>query len=117
VSSNHRRSYVALVAALREEFNDRSSLEALWIQMRQHRYDISSLGVLAQAVHDAHDPVYDVAAAVADSCTCPGTAHWADPDCVVHQGRRARGPKLPRIGPGCICDGSGRTCPRHGAVI
>jgi hypothetical protein len=20
-------------------------------------------------------------------------------------------------GPGCICDGSGRTCPRHGAVI
>jgi hypothetical protein len=21
------------------------------------------------------------------------------------------------VGPGCVCDGSGRTCPRHGAVL
>lgn len=40
-----------------------------------------------------------------------------DPACTVHQGRRARGPKPPPLGPGCICDGSGRTCPRHGAVL
>jgi hypothetical protein len=57
----------------------------------------------------------------ADSCTCPkaltGRIMAADPDCPVHHGRRARGPKPPPVGPGCICDGSGRTCPRHGAVI
>jgi transcriptional regulator with XRE-family HTH domain len=55
-----------------------------------------------------------------DSCTCPGTAvstNQPDPDCPVHHGRRARGPKPPPVGPGCICDGSERTCPRHGAVI
>ncbi|GGN40471.1 hypothetical protein FHR83_007030 [Actinoplanes campanulatus] len=50
---------------------------------------------------------------VGDSCTCSAEP---DPDCPVHQGRRARGPKPPNP-PGCICDGSGRTCPRHGAVI
>jgi len=50
----------------------------------------------------------------ADSCTC--TKAGPDPACIVHQGRRARGPKPPPVGPGCICDGSGRTCPRHGAV-
>jgi hypothetical protein len=55
-----------------------------------------------------------------DSCTCPppsGPRTMPDPLCVVHRGRRARGPKPPPLGPGCICDGSGRTCPRHGAVI
>jgi hypothetical protein len=52
----------------------------------------------------------------ADSCTCPFLS-GADPACPVHQGRRARGPKPPPLGPGCICDGSGRTCPRHGAVL
>jgi hypothetical protein len=51
----------------------------------------------------------------ADSCTC--TIVGPHPDCPVHHGRRARGPKPPPVGPGCICDGSGRTCPRHGAVI
>lgn len=51
----------------------------------------------------------------ADSCTC--TKAGPDPACVVHEGRRARGPKPPPVGEGCICDGSGRTCPRHGAVI
>jgi hypothetical protein len=51
----------------------------------------------------------------ADSCTC--TKAGPDPACPVHLGRRARGPKPPPAGPGCICDGSGRTCPRHGAVI
>ena len=50
----------------------------------------------------------------ADSCTC--TIVGPHPDCPVHHGRRARGPKPPPVGPGCICDGSGRTCPRHGAV-
>jgi hypothetical protein len=52
---------------------------------------------------------------VGDSCTC--TVAGPDPGCVVHRGRRARGHKPPPLGPGCICDGSGRTCPRHGAVI
>lgn len=52
---------------------------------------------------------------LADLCTC--TKAGPDPACVVHQGRRAKGPKPPPLGPGCICDGSGRTCPRHGAVI
>lgn len=49
-----------------------------------------------------------------DSCTC--TVAGPDPACPVHQGRRARGPKPPNP-PGCICDGSGRTCLRHGAVL
>lgn len=55
-----------------------------------------------------------------DSCTCPATVvstNQPDPDCPVHHGRRARGPKPSPVGPGCICDGSGRTCRRHGAVI
>lgn len=54
---------------------------------------------------------------VGDSCTCSLTPSGTDPGCVVHHGRRARGPKPPPLGPGCTCDGSGRTCPRHGAVI
>lgn len=53
---------------------------------------------------------------LADSCTCPFLS-GADPNCVVHQGRRAKGPKPPPLGPGCICDGSGRACPRHGEVM
>jgi hypothetical protein len=56
----------------------------------------------------------------ADSCTCaprPGVPGGMDLTCPVHQGRRGRGPKPPPVGEGCICDGSGRTCPRHGAVI
>lgn len=64
--------------------------------------------------HDEHEPQ------PADSCTCPppvGSSTAPDPACPVHQGRRARGPKPPPVGPSCICDGSGRTCPRHGAVI
>jgi len=52
----------------------------------------------------------------ADSCTCVYRPNGGpDPACIVHQGRRARGPKPPNP-PGCICDGSGRTCPRRGAV-
>lgn len=63
---------------------------------------------------------YLAAFPVADSCTCapPYRSSTApDPACPVHQGRRARGPKPPPLGPGCICDGSGRTCPRHGTVL
>lgn len=52
---------------------------------------------------------------VGDSCSC--TKAGPDPGCVVHHGRRARGPKPPPLGPGCICDGSGRACPRHGVVL
>lgn len=55
---NHRPTYVALIAALRNEFSDLQR-ESLWIQMRAHRYATSSLGVLAQAVHDAQDVAYD----------------------------------------------------------
>jgi hypothetical protein len=54
----------------------------------------------------------------ADSCTCVYRPNGgADPNCPVHQGRKARGPRPPYLGPGCICDGSGRTCPRHGVVL
>lgn len=63
-------------------------------------------------VEQAHGPALRI---VVDSCTC--TVAAPDPVCIVHQGRRARGPKPPPTGPGCICDGSGRTCPRHGAVL
>lgn len=66
MSANHRPLYVALVAALRAEFND-LQLEALWIGMREHRYNHNSLGVLAQAVHDAHDINYDTTAEEATS--------------------------------------------------
>jgi hypothetical protein len=44
-----------------------------------------------------------VAKAEDDQCGCLGgplTIEWAIP-----------------LGPACICDGSGRTCPRHGAVM
>jgi len=58
MTEQHRRTYLALVAAMRAEFQP-TSLEALWIQMRGHRYNTTSLGVLAQAVHDAHDLTYD----------------------------------------------------------
>lgn len=54
----HRPAYVALVCALRAEFEP-AALEALWIQLRQHRDNRSSLGLLAQAVHDAQDVTYD----------------------------------------------------------
>jgi hypothetical protein len=71
--------------------------------------------------HDVHKDGHtglswrDVKVSAADSCTC--TIVGPHPDCPVHHGRRARGPKPPPVGPGCICDGSGHTCPRHGAVI
>ena len=58
MSEIRRPTYVALVAALRDEFNP-MQLEALGIAMREHRYNIGSLGVLAQAIHDAHDITYD----------------------------------------------------------
>jgi hypothetical protein len=57
MTADQRPSFVALAAALRTEFND-LQLEALWIQMREHRYDLTSLGTLAQAVHNAHDIAY-----------------------------------------------------------
>lgn len=53
-----RPSYVALVAALRSEFNP-MALEALRVQLAEHRYATSSLGVLVQAVIDAGDVTYD----------------------------------------------------------
>lgn len=39
--------------------------------------------------------------------------------CPIAEARIARRRKTPPppVGPGCICDGSGRTCPRHGTVI
>lgn len=58
MAESHRPSYVALVAALRNEFNDLER-QSLWIQMREHRYSLTSLGTLAQAVHDAQDCRYD----------------------------------------------------------
>ncbi|MEU8329837.1 hypothetical protein [Micromonospora sp. NPDC048839] len=58
MTAKHRPSYVALVAALRAEFND-MALEAIWIQTREHRRNLSSLGTLAQAIDDARDVTYD----------------------------------------------------------
>lgn len=64
-------------------------------------------------IERAYGPALPIAI---DSCTgC--TSAKGDPGCPVHQGRKPRGPKPPPLGPGCICDGSGRTCPRHGAVM
>lgn len=71
--------------------------------------------------HDVHKDGHtglswrNVKTPAADSCTC--TIVGPHPDCPVHHGRRARGPKPPAVGPGCACDFSGRTCPRHGTVI
>jgi hypothetical protein len=56
--NNHQPSYVALVAALRAEFND-LSLEAIKIRLSGYRYTAGSIGVLAQAVIDACDIAYD----------------------------------------------------------
>jgi hypothetical protein len=64
-------------------------------------------------IERVHGPALPI---VVDPCTCPFLS-GADPACPVHQGRQARGPKPPPLGPGCICDGSGRTCPRHGVVL
>jgi hypothetical protein len=67
-------------------------------------------------IERAHGP----ALPIVDSCTCAPfdrTGFNPDPNCPVHQGRKARGPKPPALGAGCICDGSGRTCPRHGVVL
>lgn len=78
---DHRITYVALVAAMRNEFNDLQRA-ALWIQMREHRYATSSLSTLAQAVHDAQDIRYDadltdrIAQAIGD----PGSILPREPD-------------------------------------
>ncbi|MFI2663209.1 hypothetical protein [Micromonospora carbonacea] len=56
-------SYVALVAALRSEFNP-LALEALRIQLAEHRNSLTSLGTLTQAVFDAGDVNYDAGEAV-----------------------------------------------------
>jgi hypothetical protein len=61
MSTNHRESYRALVAALRAEFGP-TAREVLWIELRQYRYDLSSLGALAHAVHDARDDAYETGA-------------------------------------------------------
>lgn len=58
MTTPYRPSYTALVAALRTEF-DPLALESLDHQMREHRTNHSSLGVLSQAVHDANDVTYD----------------------------------------------------------
>lgn len=58
MADQHRATYRALVAALREEFQA-PALEAIWIQVRDHRYNPTSFGVLVQAVHDARDVAYD----------------------------------------------------------
>jgi len=58
MSGQHRDSYRVLVAALREEFTP-VGLAVLWGRLRTDRYDITSIGVLARAIHDARDPAYD----------------------------------------------------------
>jgi septal ring factor EnvC (AmiA/AmiB activator) len=57
MSDRIRPSYVALVAALRAEFNA-AGLEAMRIQLQPHRYNPTSLGVLVQAVRDAVDVTF-----------------------------------------------------------
>lgn len=75
-------------------------------------------GIVPMTLEEARQvvrAVLDMRYVPADSCTC--TKAGPDPACIVHQGRRAKGPKPPPLGAGCICDGSGRACPRHGEVI
>jgi hypothetical protein len=82
-------------------------------------FDPADAALIVEALNEierVHGPALPV---VVDSCTCPppsGPRTMPGPLCPVHQGRRIRGPKPPNP-PGCICDGSGRTCPRHGAVL
>lgn len=45
-------SYVELVTALRSEF-DPADLQVISAQLREHRHNVSPIGVLARAVHDA----------------------------------------------------------------
>lgn len=52
-----RRTYVALVQALRAEFTP-TERGVIWLWMREHRYNTSSFGALAQACHDADDRAY-----------------------------------------------------------
>lgn len=78
---NHRKTYTALVAALRAEF-DHGALSDLWAHMSEHRYNVGWLGVLAQAVHDAQDPAY----VTQESCTrvglhnCAAHGEWRNHD-------------------------------------
>ncbi|TDB84490.1 hypothetical protein E1091_17475 [Micromonospora fluostatini] len=58
MNENTQPSYVALVAALRSEFSP-MALEALRIQLAEHRYVTSSISVLVQAVIDAGDLTFD----------------------------------------------------------
>ena len=62
MSEIHRASYRALVAALRDEFSA-TALEVIWGLMRPERYNVTSVGTLVQAVHEARDPAYDTEAA------------------------------------------------------
>jgi hypothetical protein len=61
MAETHRPSYVALVAALRAEF-DAAGLAAMDIELRPHRYSPTSLGTLVQAVRDAGSVTYDAGA-------------------------------------------------------
>ncbi|MCG5464164.1 hypothetical protein MED01_002329 [Micromonospora sp. MED01] len=56
-------SYVALVAALRSEFNA-LGLESLRIQLADYRDNRGSLGRLVRAVSDAGDITYDAGESV-----------------------------------------------------
>ena len=58
MTANHRLTYVALVAALRAEFNE-LQLEALKVRLVGWRYNVDAAGALWQAIHDAHDINYD----------------------------------------------------------
>lgn len=64
----NRSRYAALVAALRDEF-DATALESISIQMREHLYNVSSIGVLARAVYDAYGVELPDAGRSQPSCT------------------------------------------------
>lgn len=61
MSTNDRESYRALVAALRNEFNA-TALAVIWGLIRPERYNVTSIGILVQAVHDARDDAYETGA-------------------------------------------------------
>ncbi|WP_341720000.1 hypothetical protein QQG74_09945 [Micromonospora sp. FIMYZ51] len=63
MSEPNSPSYVALVAALRSEFNP-LALEAMKIQLAEHRNHRSSVGTLVQAITDAGDVSYDAGESV-----------------------------------------------------
>jgi hypothetical protein len=69
-----RLTYIALVAALRAEFHP-MQLAALNADLRHKLHGGGTIGIYAQAVHDAADPGYDVDAQL-QLCPVGTQTYW-----------------------------------------